>query len=87
MSPPHPQRPPLERVLLQLAEERGASKTFCPSEAARRQWPDEWRSHMPEVHQAVRSLWSEGHLEVLQKGEAADPRHAKGPIRLRRKTP
>ncbi|MDJ0637555.1 MAG: DUF3253 domain-containing protein [Paracoccaceae bacterium] len=67
----------IARVLLELARERGAGKTFCPSEAARR-LSDNWRPLMPEVRRVAATLA----LVATQKGQPVDPLIAKGPIRL-----
>ena len=64
-------------VLMQLAFERGAEKTFCPSEAARR-LAEDWRPLMPRVRQIAAKL----PLRVMQKGEEIDISTAKGAIRL-----
>lgn len=64
-------------VLMRLARERGAGKTFCPSEAARALSGD-WRSLMPRVREVAARL----PLVSTQKGQAVDPVVAKGPIRL-----
>ncbi len=63
--------------LMRLARERGAGKTFCPSEAARA-LSDEWRDLMPRVRAVAAGL----PLVATQKGVAVDPVAAKGPIRL-----
>lgn len=67
-------------ALLALAAERGAGKSFCPSEAARR-LSDDWRPLMPEIRRVGADLG----LRATQKGEPVDPRVAKGPIRFQQK--
>ncbi|KRS13183.1 hypothetical protein XM53_08545 [Roseovarius atlanticus] len=64
-------------VLMRLARERGAGKTFCPSEAARA-LSEDWRDLMPRVRAVAAGL----PLVATQKGQAVDPLEAKGPIRL-----
>lgn len=64
-------------VLMALAEVRGPSKTFCPSEAARR-LAEDWRPLMPEVRRVAATL----PLRATQGGEPVDPLAASGPIRL-----
>ena len=66
-------------VLMQLAMARGAGKSFCPSEAARRLHDDDWRGLMPDVRRVAAGL----PLVATQKGEPVDPLTARGPIRLR----
>lgn len=74
----------LEAVILQLLEERGAGKTICPSEAARRVAPDDWEPLMEPARAAARRLVSAGKIVITQQGVVVDPSKAKGPIRLRR---
>ena len=77
----------LEAAILSLLAERGAGKTICPSEAARRVGGDEpkaWEPLMEPARAAARRLHAAGRLVVMQGGHAVDPSHAKGPIRLKR---
>ncbi|MFA8386951.1 MAG: DUF3253 domain-containing protein [Pelagibaca sp.] len=67
----------IAEALLDLAHQRGAGKTFCPSEAARR-LSDDWQDLMPEVRRVAATL----PLVATQKGNAVDPVEARGPIRL-----
>ncbi|WP_308916445.1 DUF3253 domain-containing protein [Jannaschia sp. LMIT008] len=64
-------------VLHALAAER-TGRTFCPSEAARRLAPDEWRPLMDDVRRVAAA---EG-LRATQGGAVVDVRTARGPIRL-----
>ena len=70
-------------VLLALARQRGPSRSFCPSEAARRVAPHDWRELMPEVRRVAGDLCRGGALMATQQGAEVDPEMAKGPIRLR----
>lgn len=70
-------RDAIAAVLLQLAAERGAGRSFCPSEAARLVAED-WRPLMPEVRAVAKALG----LRATQRGVAVDPVEARGPIRL-----
>ena len=72
----------LRAILLGLASERGIEGTFCPSEAARRLDPKDWRRHMQAVREAAVDLAVEGTLVVFQKGAPVDPATVRGPIRL-----
>ena len=74
----------LERVVLELLAERAAGATICPSEAARRVRPDDWRPLMERTREAARRLVAEGKIEITQRGRVVDPSRARGPIRLRR---
>ncbi len=75
----------LEAAILELLAERGAGKTICPSEAARRVGgPEEtWRSLMEPARAAARRLHAAGRLTITQGGHSVDPSRAKGPIRLK----
>jgi hypothetical protein len=72
----------IERVLLALGRERQPNKTFCPSEAARRLEPDDWRELMPAVCAAAILLFEAGKLRCTQRGEDVNPAHARGPVRF-----
>jgi hypothetical protein len=79
--PPHPSEAEIAAVLRALARARGAGRTFCPSEAARRLSPD-WRPLMPEVRRVAGGMQRAGELQGFQKGRPVDPEEARGPIRL-----
>ena len=72
----------IERTLLALAAERGLEKTFCPSEAARRLAPDDWRAFLPEVRTAALRLIAADKLRCTQQGHEVDPTTARGPLRF-----
>ena len=74
----------LEQALLERADHAAAGTTFCPSEVARAEAPEDWRPLMEPIRQAARRLVARGALEMLQKGRRVDPSTARGPIRLRR---
>lgn len=82
MTAEEPAEAPLPALLLSLAAERGAG-SFCPSEAARRLDPANWRGRMTEVREAAAALAAAGRLVATQRGVPVDPRTARGPIRLR----
>lgn len=74
----------IREALSKLAAERGASKTFCPSEAARLAFPDGWREHMSAVRDVARHLAYEGVLDVMQRGRTIPfDRPWRSPVRLR----
>ena len=66
-----------------LLAERGAGKTICPSEAARRVRPDGWRPLMERTRAAARRLVAAGEVEITQQGRVVDASTARGPIRVR----
>lgn len=74
----------LERAVLELLDERAASASTCPSEAARRVAPQDWRPLMERARAAGRRLQARGEVEWTQGGHVVDPSTAKGPVRLRR---
>jgi hypothetical protein len=76
--------PGIDEAVLALLDERPRGATICPSEVARRLWPEGWRDHMEDVRMAARRLVARGLVEITQGGRAVDPSTAKGPIRVRR---
>jgi len=75
-------------AILTLLNERGAGKSICPSEAARRLCPEPgeaWRALMPSVRRGGFVLVERGALAATQKGQAVDPQTLKGPIRFQRR--
>ena len=78
----------LEAAILALLDERGAGKTICPSEAARRvagsEQRTDWEPLMEPARAAARRLHAAGRLLITQGGHPVDPSHARGPIRLKR---
>ncbi len=77
----------LETAITELLAARAHDATICPSEAARRVAPDDWRPLMEPARAAARRLVVAGEIEITQKGHVVDPSTAKGPIRLRRRVP
>ncbi|MGI9196920.1 MAG: DUF3253 domain-containing protein, partial [Candidatus Nanopelagicales bacterium] len=69
----------LEASILSLLEERAASATICPSEAARAVGGEGWRELMEPARQAARRLVAREEVEVTQGGHVVDPSTAKGP--------
>lgn len=65
-----------------FAEQRGADKTFCPSEVARALVED-WRPLMDRVREVAGEEVAAGRLVVLQRGVEVDLATVRGPIRLR----
>ncbi|MGJ8666991.1 MAG: DUF3253 domain-containing protein [Patiriisocius sp.] len=72
---------------IKFASERGADKTYCPSEVARELYPNNWREKMDLVRKAADDLVENGQVEVLQKKslQLIKPSMLSGPIRLRKK--
>ena len=74
----------LEKAIVELLVERTRGQSICPSEAARRVRPDDWRDLMESARMAARRLVVAGAVEIAQGGRVVDPSSAKGPIRIRR---
>ncbi len=68
--------------ILRLVGERGPGKTICPSEAARAERGDDWRTLMKQVRRAAQKLAREGRIAIYRKGKPVDPDQVKGVIRL-----
>ncbi|MEM1182410.1 MAG: DUF2256 and DUF3253 domain-containing protein [Acidobacteriota bacterium] len=75
----------LERTVIELLDQRARWATICPSEAARRVAPDDWRPLMEAIRSAARRLVARGEVEITQRGRVVDPSTARGPIRIRRR--
>lgn len=75
---------PLERIILDLLDQRAADASICPSDAARAAAPDDWRPLMQPVRDAAARLAAAGLVEVAQGGEVVDVTTARGPVRIRR---
>ena len=73
----------LERAILALLRARAVGATICPSEAARKVEPENWRDLMEASRSAARRLVDAGSIEITQQGRPVDPSSARGPIRLR----
>jgi len=70
--------------MLDLARERGPSKTICPSDAARAVGGNDWRDLMDDARDVARELARAGDVEISQKGTVLDPDQPwRGPIRIR----
>lgn len=71
-----------DEAIIALLLERGADKTCCPSEVARRlAGPDEdWRDRMGDVHAATQKMYGDGSVAISWKGK---PRAVSdGPYRI-----
>lgn len=82
----HPQDAALEAAILDLLASRRPDATICPSDAARRVAPDDWRTLMEPTRRAARRLALQGRVRILQQGRAVDPGRIRGPIRIARGT-
>ncbi|WP_101947778.1 DUF3253 domain-containing protein [Mycobacterium sp. 3519A] len=74
----------LRAAIMNLARQRGPTKTICPSDAARAVGGDDWRDLMEQARDAARALAKAGEVEITQQGKVLDPDAAwRGPIRIR----
>lgn len=71
--------------ILEMLLRRDAGKTICPSEVARKLYPDNWRDEMEHVRSIARDLVKSGKIVITQAGQEVDPDDFKGAIRLRLK--
>ena len=74
----------IEETLVALLGERRPGASICPSEAARRLFPDGFADRMEDVRRAARRLAARGEVVITQKGRPADPADFRGPIRIAR---
>ncbi|EFL90697.1 DUF3253 domain-containing protein [Ahrensia sp. R2A130] len=77
--------PDLHQKIMQLARERGASKSLCPSEVARAiGGKDEkvWRQHMKPIRAQAVAMALAGEIEIRRKGKPVDPQDFKGVYRI-----
>ncbi|MEM9233033.1 MAG: DUF3253 domain-containing protein [Pseudomonadota bacterium] len=72
-----------EEAILEMLTERGVGKTICPSEAARRMDPENWRDQMDRIRAAGIRMAAADIIEVTQQGVPISAGDAKGPIRYR----
>ena len=73
----------IREAILLLVAQRGAGRTICPSEVARRLAPHDWRTLMVAVRTAARLLAQEGRVAITRRGvPVAADRLDGGPIRL-----
>ena len=78
----------IEEAILSLCRATGATKTICPTDAAKAhaeaRGEDElgWRSHLSEVRRAAVRLADSGRLVIYRKGKPVDPHDFRGVYRL-----
>jgi hypothetical protein len=75
----------IEDEILEMLMRRGEGKTICPSEVARKLYPESWREELEHVRQIARKLVKEEKIVITQAGQVIDPDSFKGAIRLRLK--
>ncbi len=74
-----------ERAITDLLDQRGPSKTICPSEAARAlAGPDgDWRAQMDVIHHTVDAMVADERIALSWQGEPMDRR--RGAYRIARR--
>ena len=73
----------ISSTILDVAIQRGTEKTTCPSEIARKLFPDDWRKHMKNVVDVAIDLNNQGKIAITQKGLPIDVNRIIGPIRIK----
>jgi len=71
----------LETAIEALLGERPKG-SICPSEAAKRVDPANWRELMEPCRMAARRLYHQGRVRILQRGKPVDADWMKGLVRL-----
>ncbi|WP_432056843.1 DUF3253 domain-containing protein [Streptomyces sp. bgisy022] len=77
----------MEQVIIDLLDQRAATASICPSDAARTAYggdDDGWRALMEPARRAAWRLVSAGEVEVTQAGRPVTEETARGPVRIRR---
>ncbi|GHC93605.1 DUF3253 domain-containing protein [Streptomyces violaceochromogenes] len=77
----------LEQVIMNLLEQRPATSSICPSDAAREAYEGDdegWRALMQPARRAAWNLTAAGKTEVTRSGRPITETEARGPIRIRR---
>lgn len=77
------QQPDIANTILATALERGREKSTCPSEIARKLFPENWRKYMTKVMEVAIDLQEQGKVVITQKGLPVDIGKIKGPIRIK----
>ncbi|RZK19827.1 MAG: DUF3253 domain-containing protein [Pedobacter sp.] len=74
--------PDIKATILKEAAMRGPEKSTCPSEIARKLFPDHWRAYMASIREEAITLQKQGLVLITQKGKPIDTESIKGPIRI-----
>jgi hypothetical protein len=72
----------IAKTIIEQATVRGITKTICPSEVARKLWPEDWRKHMTDVRKTAFVLRDNGLIRIMQKGDEVVGNDVKGPLRI-----
>ena len=70
-------------TILQMCAAAGADGQVKPEDVAIELYPENWQSLTKRIRLTARQLTEAGHIEILRKGQPADPNDFKGVYRLR----
>lgn len=70
-------------TILQLCAAAGLDDKVKPEDVAMELYPEAWQSLSKRIRLTARQLAEAGHIQILRKGEPADPDDFKGVYRLR----
>lgn len=74
---------PVRQAILELTTERGAGRTICPSDAARRVSEADWRKVLADIRAEAVRLHKAGVISIYRKGRPVeDPDMFRGVYRL-----
>ena len=75
----------IAHAIVELLKRHDGSSSICPSEVARRLWPQDWRAHMSDVRDVALAQMRERGLLITQGERVVDAgQPLRGAIRLRR---
>ncbi len=70
-------------TILQMCAAAGPEGKVKPEDVAVELYPEDWQSLVKRIRLTARQLAEAGHIDILRKGEPADPHDFKGVYRLR----
>lgn len=70
-------------TILQLCAATGTEDKIRPEDVAMELYPEDWQPLLKRIRLIARQLAEMGYIEILRKGEPADPDDFKGVYRLR----
>ena len=70
-------------TIIQMCAATGRDGTVRPEDVAIELYPMDWQSILKRVKLFAKQLAASGEIEILRKGEVANPDDVKGVIRLR----
>ncbi len=70
-------------TIIQLCAAAGPEDKVRPEDVAMQLYPEDWQSLSKRIRLIARQLAEAGHIDILRKGDPADPADFKGVYRLR----